>query len=318
METAPEKAPLVSIIILNYNGADLLPACLDSLHDLSYPQYEVIVVENGSTDNSMEVLARYSWVKVVRTERNLGSSGGYNFGLPHSRGEFVLMMNNDMIANRDFVSVLSRYLVEHPEVGIVQGKMILPRSNGTLEVCGSFLTCCGFPYHYGYYKPDGPKYQRNYPVFTGKGACMMFRREVIDQAGGYYFNPEFHCYYEETDLCHRAWLAGYETHFVASPPIQHLSGVTIARSEKAGFNLEYYLRNVMFSLLTNLELQSMLRIMPLYFAMFIGSMAAAGLTARWASATSHWRALWHNLCSMKRIRQQRRRMRAIRRQSDRE
>jgi len=137
--------PLVSIIILNYNGADLLPACLDSLRDLAYPRYEVIVVENGSTDNSLQVLAGYPWVKVVRTEKNLGSTGGYNFGLPHSQGEFVLMMNNDMIANREFVSVLSEYLVAHPEVGIVQGKMILPRSKGALEVCGSFLTRYGFP-----------------------------------------------------------------------------------------------------------------------------------------------------------------------------
>src|SRR2546427_692179 len=127
--SASEAPPLVSIILLNYNGADLLPACLDSLRDLAYSPYEVIVVENGSTDNSLQVLARYPWVKVVRTERNLGSTGGYNFGLPHSQGEFVLMMNNDMIANRDFLSVLSRYLVGHPEVGIVQGKMVLPRNN---------------------------------------------------------------------------------------------------------------------------------------------------------------------------------------------
>ncbi len=310
--------PLVSIIILNYNGADLLPACLDSLRGLAYPRYEVIVVENGSTDNSLQVLAGYPWVKVVRTERNLGSSGGYNFGLPHSQGEFVLMMNNDMIANREFVSVLSEYLVAHPEVGIVQGKMILPRSKGALEVCGSFLTRYGFPYHYGYYKPDGPKYQRSYPVFTGKGACMMFRRRVIEAAGGYYFNPEFFCYYEETDLCHRAWLAGYETHFVASPPIQHLSGVTIARSENAGFNLHYYLRNMMFSLLTNLELPSLLRIMPLYLAIFLSSMTLSALIGRWPSAQSHWRALAYNLCNFKKIRQQRRRIRAIRKKSDRE
>ena len=315
---ADEKRPLVSIIILNYNGADLLPACLDSLTDLAYSPCEIIVVENGSTDNSLEVLRRYPSVKVVRTDKNLGSTGGYNFGLPHSQGEFVLMMNNDMIANRNFVGVLSRYLVQHPEVGIAQGKMVLPRNKGTLEVCGSFLTRWGLPYHYGYYKPDGPKYQRNYPVFTGKGACMMFRREVIEKAGGYYFNPDFFCYYEETDLCHRAWLAGYEVHFVSSPPIQHLSGVTIARSEKTGFNLQYYLRNMMFSLLTNLEARSLLRIMPLYFTMFLASMVVAALTGRWASAQSHWRALAYNLCSLKRIRRQRQRMKIIRKKSDHE
>lgn len=310
--------PLVSIIILNYNGADLLPPCLDSLEDLSYSNREVIVVENGSVDNSIEVLSHYPWVKVIRTEKNLGSTGGYNYGLPHSRGDFVLMMNNDMVANRDFVTVLANYLAEHPEVGIVQGKMVLPRSGGTLEVCGSYLTSFGFPYHYGYFKPDGPKYQRNYPVFTGKGACMMFRREVVANSGGYYFNPDFHCYYEETDLCHRAWLSGYETHFVSSPAVQHLSGVTIARSEKSGFNLQFYLRNMMYSLLTNLQFASVLKIMPLYFLMFTGSMLAGVITGRWVLARSHYKALAYILSNVKKIRTQRQLIRSIRKVPDRQ
>ncbi len=315
----PRSTPLVSILILNYNGADLLPACLDSLHDLDYPSYEVVVVENKSTDNSMEVLARYPWVKVVAiTDVNIGVSRGYNFGLPHTRGEFILMMNNDMIANRAFVAVLSRYLVEHPEVGIVQGKMVLPRCNYSLDVCGSFFTRFGLPYHYGYFKPDGPKYQQSYAVFTGKGACMMFRRSLIEKVGGYYFNPDFRFYYEETDLCHRAWLAGYETHFVSSPPIQHLAGVTIARTEKAGFNLYYYLRNMMYSLLTNLECWSLWRVMPLYFAMFLSSMVAAALFGRWPTAQAHWKALAYNVTHVGSIIDLRKRIRGIRKKPDRE
>ena len=318
MEPPCQSLPLVSILILNYNGADLLPACLDSLRDLKYPSYEVLVVENKSTDNSLEVLARYPWVKVVATDVNIGCSRGYNFGLPHTKGEFILMMNNDMIANRDFVLVLSRYLVEHPGVGIVQGKMVLPRCNGALEVCGSFFTSFGLPYHYGYFKPDGPKYQQSYPVFTAKGACMMFRREVIDRAGGYYFNPDFKFYYEETDLCHRAWLAGYETHFVPSPPVQHLSGVTMARSEKAGFSLYYYLRNMMYSLLTTLEWASLLRVMPLYFAIFFSSMVAALVSGRWPTAQAHWKALTYNIVRLRKIVAQRKVVRAIRKIPDKE
>ena len=318
MDQTVSQAPLVSIVILNYNGADLLPPLLDSLRDLAYPRYELIVVENGSTDNSQEILARYPAVRVVPTKINLGSSGGYNLGVANSKGEFVLIMNNDIIANRDFVSVLSKYLVDHPAVGIVQAKMVLPRCDGTLEVCGSFFTRFGFPYHYGYFKPDGPKYQRSQPVFCGKGACMMFRRSVVEAAGGYVFNEEFHCYYEETDLCHRAWLAGYETHFVASPPIQHLAGVTIAREEKAGFSLHYYLRNMMFSLATILEPAWLLRIMPLYLFVFCASMGMAAVTGRRATASAHWRALAYNLKNIRKIRAQRARIQGLRRQSDRE
>jgi GT2 family glycosyltransferase len=316
MTSTPPAAPLVSIIILNYNGIDLTVPCLESLRQLNHPNYELLVVDNGSTDNSMKVLEAISWIRLVRIEQNCGSSGGYNFGLTQAKGEFILMMNNDMIGNPEFVCVLSRYLVEHPKVGIVQGKMVLPRVGGVLEVCGSYLSAIGLPYHIGYYKPDGPKYQRSYPVFCGKGACMMFRREVIAAAGGYYFNPDFHCYYEESDLCHRAWLAGYETHFVASPPIQHLSGVTIARSERAGFGIYYYLRNMMYSLLTILQPWWLLRIMPLYVAMLVASMVAAFVSGRRAIAKAHWDALFYNLKSLGKIRATRRRIQALRKQSD--
>ena len=318
MDQIESKPPLVSIVILNYNGADLLPGLLDSLKDLAYSHHEQIVVENGSTDNSLEVLARYPHVKVVRTERNLGSSGGYNLGIANSKGEFILIMNNDIIANREFVSVLSDYLVNHPEVGIVQAKMVLPRCSGTLEVCGSFFTRFGFPYHYGYYKQDGPKYRTNQPVFCVKGACMMLRRSVIPIAGGYVFNEGFHCYYEETDLCHRFWLAGFETHFVASPPIQHLAGVTIAREEKAGFSLHYYFRNMIFSLATTLEWGWLLRIMPLYLALFVGSMVAAALSGRRATALAHWNALVFNLRNLRKIKLQRAKIQRIRKKTDRE
>jgi GT2 family glycosyltransferase len=273
-------------------------------------------VENGSKDNSLEVLAGFPTVKTVQTAVNLGSSGGYNLGFEHSRGELILMMNNDMIANPDFVTALSDYLVKNPKVGIVQGKMILPRHGNRLEVCGSFLTCFGFPYHFGYYKPDGPKYEKSYAVFTGKGACIMFRRQVIADAGGYYFNPDFFCYYEETDLCHRAWLAGYETHFVASPPIKHLAGVTIAREEDSGFGLHYYLRNMMFSLLSNLSPFSLVRIMVPYFAMFSASMLFGALTGKRAMAKAHWKALVYNLMNVRKILAQRKRSRSFRKVSD--
>lgn len=310
------KTPRVSILILSYNGADLLGPCLESLRGLAYPDYEIVVIDNGSTDDTPRILAQHPAVRTVRTEKNLGSSGGYNFGLPAATGEFVLMMNNDMIANPLFVSALSSYLVEHPEVGIVQGKMVLPRSGGTLEVCGAFMTCFGLLYNYGYFKPDGPKYEQSQAVFCGKGACLMFRREVVEAAGGYYFNPEFHCYYEETDLCHRAWLAGYETHFVASPAIQHLSGVTVARSEKAGFAIHYFLRNMIYSLLTILEWPWILRLMPIFISTLLFSMTAYFLTGQRSMAAAHWNALAYNLRHWKKIRARRTQLRAIRKKSD--
>src|SRR5436309_11467547 len=193
---------LVSILLVNFNGAKLLPGCLNSLAALSYRNREVLLVENASTDDSLRVLESYPWVKVIRSPSNLGFAGGNNLGLAHCSGEYVLLLNNDTIATPDFLQPLCAYLEQYPQVGIVQGKMLLPRFGNTLDVCGSFLTALGLPYHYGYYKSDGPKYQRSYPIFSGKGACLMFRRELIERVGGFLFDDDFFCYYEETDFCH--------------------------------------------------------------------------------------------------------------------
>src|SRR5262249_30516999 len=146
-------------------------------------EQEIIVVDNGSTDDSVDVLTRFPAVKVVRSAKNLGFAGGNNLGLTDCHGRYVLLLNNDTIVTPGFLECLHDYLDRNPQVGVVQGKMVLPRFGNSLDVCGSFLTSLGLPYHYGYFKPDSPKYQRSYPVFSGKGACLMFRPELIDNIG---------------------------------------------------------------------------------------------------------------------------------------
>jgi len=340
-----DSAPLVSIVIVNYNGAKLLEDCLRSVEKLrsvassrreeveikiqnpkskiqspSAPPHvggytEVVVVENGSTDNSLEVLQRFGWVKIVRSEQNRGFAGGNNLGLTHCTGKYVLLLNNDTIVRSDFLEPLLNYFEQNIHVGVLQGKMILPRYGNTLDVCGSFLTALGLPYHYGYFKPDGPKYERSYPIFSGKGACLMFRRDIIQRVGGFLFDEDFFCYYEETDFCHRAWLAGYEVHFVASPSIQHLMGATSGDPQSA-FVLRHYLRNMAFSLLSNLSFGSRLRILPPFFAVLCASMAASAIRLQGAKFAAHFGALTHCFTHYGKIRHRRSLVRSMRKQTD--
>ena len=290
--------------------------CLNSVAGVSWKNREVIVVENGSTDNSLEVLGEFPWVTVVRSPSNLGFAGGNNLGLRHCSGDYVLLLNNDTIVTPNFLEPLCQHLQRNPQVGIVQGKMLLPRFGNALDVCGSFFTALGLPYHYGYYKPDGPKYQRSYPIFSGKGACLMFRRELIERVGGFLFDEDFFCYYEESDFCHRAWLAGYEVHFVAGPPIQHLMGAT-AGGPQSAFVLRHYLRNMAFSLFSNLSLNWRLRILPLFFAMLAASLLASALKFQWARFAAHLGALTWCVSRYGKIRARRRLIKLLRRQSDR-
>jgi len=312
---AATRGRLVSILIINFNGAKWLVSCLNSLASVTYPNREVILVDNASSDESLQIVERYRWVRLVRSEKNCGFAGGNNLGLRHCSGDYVLLLNNDTTVAPGFLDPLAAYLDKNPHVGVIQGKMILPGAGNRLDVCGSFLTSLGLPYHYGYYKPDGPKYQRSYPVFSGKGACLMFRRGLIRQVGGFLFDEDFFCYYEESDFCHRAWLAGCEVHFVAGPPIQHFMGGT-AGGPQAPFVLRHYLRNMAFSLMSNLSFSSRVRILPWFFAVLGGSFLASVVRLRMRQAAAHCGAITHCLLNYGRIRARRRVISRLRRRED--
>lgn len=301
--------PLISILIVNFNGADVLENCLGSLESVTYPRLEIIVVDNGSSDDSIQVISRFQNIRLIRSDCNRGFTGGNNLGLPACKGEFVLLLNSDTIVTPDFLQPLASYLKKNKHVGIVQGKMLLSRHGNVLDVCGSFLTRFGFLYHYGYWKPDSGFYNHSYPVFTVKGACMMFRRDLISKVGGYLFNEDFFCYYEETDFCHRAWLAGFEVHFVHESVIQHLQGATSERTQKTGWMLEHYLGNQSFSLFSNLSVGSLARIAPFYCILFLISMIASVLMFRLTVFTAHKNALIQTLLNFRKIRLQRERVR---------
>lgn len=307
----------ISAVIVHYRGVSKLRDCLASLGCVAEPGGEFVLVDNGSHEDLSWVGRDFGFVKLVSASRNLGFAAGNNLGLTHCSGQYVLLLNDDTVVNPVFASALARYLDEHSEVAIVQGKMLLPQFGNSLDVCGSFLTRLGLPYHYGFYKPDGPKYQRDFPVFSAKGACLMFRRDVVQSVGGFLFDEDFFCYYEETDFCHRAWLAGHEVHFVNSPPIQHLMGAT-SGGPQTSFVLRHYLRNMTFSLLANLSFSSRLRILPLFFGTLLASMAAAAFTLQWGKLAAHWGAITYSLTHYRRILERRRLVKSIRRRSDRE
>jgi GT2 family glycosyltransferase len=274
------------------------------------------VVDNGSTDESLQILKERTWVKTVRASENLGFAGGNNLGLGHCRGRYILLLNNDTITISDFLTPLTDYLDKHPKVGAVQGKMVLPRQGNSLDVCGSFLTSIGLPYHYGNLKPDGPKYQRSYPVFSGKGACLIFRRELIEKVGGFLFDDTFKSYYEESDFCHRVWLAGYEVHFVPSPPIEHLQGATGGRLLKEATVQHQYVRNMMFSLLGNLSAPSIARIMPGFCFVLALRMVSLLFRFKLRAFVAHWTAFTYNVRNPGKIKARRQLVKQIRKTTD--
>ncbi len=289
-----ENKPLVSVSVVNYNGRIFLPEFFDSLFKQTYKNFEVIFVDNCSVDDSIEyVRNNYPQVKVIENKDNSGYAEGNNIGYRHSRGEFILVMNNDTILKEDLIEKLIQAFTEIPNLGTVQPMVRLMNDRNKLDACGSYWTDTGFNYHYGIYKnADLPIYNRSFPVYSVKGMCMMIPRKVIEQIG--LFDKDFWCYFEETDFCHRLWLAGYECWYYPKTFIYHHMGGTSSKKPPTFIQFHSF-KNRLCSYLKNLGPLEMIRVLPIYFLFNVAWSLAFLVKLDLKNFFVVYRAIWWNI-----------------------
>jgi len=233
----------LSIIIVTWKGDALLKNCLDSLTRTVGTAPEVVVVDNADEPSTRELVAHYQNAKYVRSPGNPGFAGGNNVGLRETTRDYILLLNNDTVIHADSLTPLMEFLRDHPKVGIVQGTMNIPGFG--FDDCGTMMTPFGIQRHLERGKPAATTHLVPRKVFAAKGAMLMFKRTVLNDVG-FLFYDHFKSYYEETDFCHRARLAGWETWFVPTPPIDHLCGQTSGRFDNGEIFAQYF-RNILFS-----------------------------------------------------------------------
>ena len=257
------KKGLVSIIVINYNGYRFLKGCLYSICTQTYKHIEVIFVDNASKDDSVKfVKNNYSSTHIISNKSNFGYAKGSNIGVENCKGEYVMILNNDTVLNPDTVRVLLDAFKSIPDLGVVQPQIRLMNNPQKLDACGSFWTDTGFNYHYGIYKDaSNPKYNIPFPVYSVKGVCMLIPHELVDKIG--LFDENFWCYFEETDFCHRVWLAGYQCWYYPKTYIYHHLGGTSLKEANAIVQYHSF-KNRLCSYLKNLSAKEMIKIMPVY------------------------------------------------------
>ena len=258
--------PLVSIIIVNWNSKENLEECLESLFKISYKTYEVIMVDNGSTDDSVEfVKNNFPKVVIVRSKTNLGFAGGNNLGFKECRGKYILFLNNDTIVTKNFLSKLVKFMEKKADVGIVQPKILFHRSGTYLHhkinSIGSFLLPSGFLYHLSYGKEDKSR-DNSYEIFSAYGACFLARKKIIDKLG--LFDDDYFAYFEETDLSHRVWLSGSKVMIDPSALIYHKGARTSVRLPTA-FIQYHSFKNRLQTYLKNFSAINLLKIFLPHF-----------------------------------------------------
>jgi len=212
--------PSASVIIPNWNGLALLRPCLDSLRQQTYQDFETIVVDNASADDSVSIVARdYPEVRVLALTHNGGYSGGCNAGARVARGDILVFLNNDIEADAHWLEELLAALARHEDAGSAASRMMLYDRRDTVHSAGDLYRRNGLPDSRGVWQPYGPPYDQETWVFGGCGGAVAFRRSVLDRVGC--FEERFFMYCEDVDLNWRAQLSGYRCIYVPRAVIYH-------------------------------------------------------------------------------------------------
>lgn len=263
--------PPVSIIIANWNGGEVMKSCLIFLEKISYPNWEVIIVDNGSTDNSENAITDFKIgikkYRIIKNSKNLGFAPANNQGYQKSSGKYLLLLNNDTEVPKDFLDILVKKMEADPSIGVIQPKIKLLDKPGYLDNAGSFFTRIGFLHHWGFLQKDSPEFDKEVEIFSAKGACMLIRRSIVDKIG--LFDDRFFSYFEESDFCWRVWLSGYRVVFYPKSYIYHKVGYTIKRLNVLQINYHYY-KNRIYSLIKNLNAANLLIVLIPHLIISIG------------------------------------------------
>jgi GT2 family glycosyltransferase len=214
------RQPLASIILVNWNGAAHLPTCLDSLRRQTVRNFEIILVDNHSHDNSLELLARdFPEVKVIALQENRGFAGGSNIGIKQAQGEIVVLLNNDTEVDPHWLEEVLAAFERHPEAGSVASKMKLFDQRDTFHTTGDFYCIDGIPGNRGVWEIDRGQYDREEYAFSACGGSAAYRRSMLDQIG--LLDEDFFFSCEDVDLGWRAQLAGWKCVYAPKAVVYH-------------------------------------------------------------------------------------------------
>jgi hypothetical protein len=230
---------VLTVIVVNWNGRQLLPECLSSLSNQSLKDVEVLLVDNGSTDDSVSLVrSQFPTVRILTLRENQGFAAGNNRGIQESFSEFVALLNNDAVADYCWAERLLD-TASDSRVGIVASKVLLHSDHGRLDSAGDGMTTVGVGYKRGHLAPSN-----SYPsldnVFGASGCAMLLRRSMLADVG--LFDEDFFLLYEDSDLCFRAQLRGWRCLYAPNAIVYHKLNASIRKFSRA--HVFYGQRNV--------------------------------------------------------------------------
>ncbi len=215
---------MISIVIPNYNGAEHLQVCFQSLRNQTYKDYEIILVDNGSKDDSLKFTQEnFPEVRIIRLDHNTGFSRAVNEGIMNSNGDYILLLNNDIECSDNFLNeMLSGFKSE--DTGSVACKMLNYYDRTFIDNAGDFIKLTGSPYARGNGLKDEGQYESEEYIFGACAGAAIYKKEVFAKAG--FFDEDFFAYYEDVDLSFRMQIEGYRCFYNPKAVCFHKRGGT--------------------------------------------------------------------------------------------
>ncbi|KEO75149.1 glycosyltransferase family 2 protein [Anditalea andensis] len=223
--------PLVSIISINYNQAQLTCDMVSSLQKITYPTIEIIVIDNASPSEDPQIISdKHPHITLIRSDKNLGFSGGNNLGIKAARGKYLLFLNNDTEVDPGFLEPLVEHFEDNPKTGIASPKIIFYGTDQRIQYagCTGINVWTGRGKIIGYLEKDLGQHNGCFNTGLIHGAAMMVSRSVIEKAG---LMPELYfLYYEEHDWALMIKRAGFESHYIGTSTIYHKESMSVGKS----------------------------------------------------------------------------------------
>ena len=235
--------PLVSIITLNYNRAEVTAAFLESSKNLLYPHYEILVCDMSSSENPANVfdVKTYPNTRILLSEKNLGFAGGNNWGMRHAKGDFIFIVNNDTELTPGIIQLLLRPFSQNTTIGAVCPKIKYFSDKKIIQYAGfrPMNPYTGRTSAIGDLEQDNGQYNVSGITYGAHGCAMMIKKEVIEKTG--MFPEKFFLYYEEWDWSTRIRKAGYKIWYQAEATIYHKESKTVGKDNP--MKVYYHTRN---------------------------------------------------------------------------
>ncbi len=262
----------ITVVIPHYNGLQILDDCLNALFKNTFQDFDTLVIDNGSTDGSQQMVKeKYPRVTVIQNEKNLGYAGGCNQGIRLAKTEYVLLLNNDTVMPENFLQEMLNALENDPAAAMVQPKILSIQDRRFFDYSGAAggeLDVFGYPFARGRIfdtvEQDEGQYDRmEAQVFWTSGCALLLRKSVTDEIG--LLDEDFFAHQEEIDLNWRAQLAGYKNLVTTRTHILHYTGFTLGHDNQWKMYLNH--RNNLIMMLKNYGWSSLLILFPLRLAL---------------------------------------------------